>query len=404
MIEPMSEASSPGPPARLPAETTAGSRNDLLPMAAAPSRPLRILHVYKDYPPVMGGIENHIAMLARAQAAAGHQVSVLVTSPRGPGGESTEAGVRVIRVRRWATLASTPISPALVRRLGQLEADVYHLHSPYPVAELAWLIWRRHPMVLTYHSDVVRQRLLGALWRPFLRMLLRRADRILPTNPPYVESSIELRRVRDRITIVPLGIDPARFEGVDRRSARARFGPGPKLVFVGRLRYYKGLGVLIEALTRLPEARLLVVGTGPMGETWRARAAELGLEDRIEWLGDVPDDELPQVYAAGDIFVLPAVARSEAFGIVLMEAMASGLPCVSTELGTGTSWVNQDGRTGRVVPPEDPAALAGALRELLADPEGRRAMGAAARQRVGQELSAERLVQRVMDIYAEVGA
>lgn len=364
--------------------------------------PWRILHVYKDYPPVMGGIEGHLHMLAAAQAARGHDVTVLVTAPTGPTRTTIEDGVRVIRARRLATLASTPISPALWRALRRQPAEVVHLHSPYPIGELAWLAGGRRPMVLTYHSDVVRQRLLGRIWSPWLRRVLRRADRILATSPRYVDSSAFLSPLRSRVRVVPLGIDPARFEALDREAARARYGAGPNLVFVGRLRYYKGLSTLIEALPWLPRARLLVAGTGPMGDAWRSLAERLGVDDRIDWLGDVSDADLPTVYAAGDVFVLPAVARSEAFGIVLLEAMAAGLPCVSTELGTGTSWVNQEGVTGRVLPPNAPAKLAKALGELLADDALRERMGRSARARVASEFTAERLVERVLQVYAEV--
>lgn len=371
--------------------------------AESPFRALSICHIYKDYPPVMGGIEHHLQALAQAQAAAGHRVTVLVTGEGLRSHRSTESGVQVIRAGRLAKLASTPISPALAWALARQKPDVFHLHSPYPVGEAAWLLGRRRPMVLTYHSDVVRQRRLGKFWFPFLHAILGRADRILATSPNYVESSPHLRRFRQRVSVVPLGIDPARFATLNREAARLQYGAGPNLIFVGRLRYYKGLGSLIRALPLMPQApRLSVVGTGPMGETWRALASELGVADRIHWLGDVSEADLPQVYAAGDLFVLPAVARSEAFGIVLLEAMAAGLPCISTDLGTGTSWVNQDGRTGRVVPPDDPPALAAAINTLLADPELRRRMGQAARERVETELSQALMVRRVEAIYRKV--
>lgn len=364
---------------------------------------MHILHVYKDYAPVVGGIENLVRSMAEAQAAAGHQVTVLVTRPEpGPGTDTVEGGIRVIRARRLANLASTPISPGLVRILPRLRPDITHLQAPYPVAEAAWLLGGRHPLVVSYQSDVVRQRVLGRLWAPCLRRLLDQADRILASSPNYVESSPFLRRVRGKVQVLPLGIDPAPFLAADRAAARARYGDGPTLVFVGRLRYYKGVDVLIDALAELPGPRLLVAGVGPEGEALRARAEARGVADRVTWLGDVPDADLPGVYAAGDVFVLPAVARSEAYGLVLVEAMASGLPVLSTELGTGTSWINQDRRTGRVVAPRDAHALAGALRELLADPEGRAAMGAAARERALDALSAERMNRRLLALYAEL--
>lgn len=372
-----------------------------------------ILHVYKDYPPVKGGIEGHIALLARAQAAAGHRVTVLVTDPTGRGSDKDEDGVRVIRARRLATVASTPLSLDLPLRLGRLRPDLCHLHSPYPVAELAWLLRGRHPMVLTWHSDVVRQRLLGALWAPGQRALLARADRVLATSPRYAATSPFLRRVPpERLRVVPLGIRPPA-QAPDPARARARFGAGPNLVFVGQLRYYKGLGRLLEALAllRREEAaagrgasrpQLLVAGRGPMEAAWRAQAAALGLADQVRWLGALDDGGRDLLLAAGDLYVLPAVARSEAFGLALLEAMAAGLPLLSTELGTGTSWVNQHEVTGLVVPPEDPASLAAALRRLLADEGQRQAMGRAAKARFDQHFTATAMLAAVEGSYREV--
>lgn len=377
--------------------------------ASGGSRSRHILHVYKDYPPVMGGIEGHVALLARAQAAAGHRVTVLVTDPDGGGSEADDQEVRVIRAGRLATIASTPLSLALPRHLAQLRPDLCHLHCPYPVAELAWLLRGRHPMVLTWHSDVVRQRLLGAVWSLGQRMLLARADRVLATSPRYAASSAFLRRVPpERLRVVPLGIQaPALRPDPDR--ARERFGAGPNLVFVGQLRYYKGLGSLLEALALLRQEsagalrpRLLVAGRGPMETAWRAKGAALGLEDQVRWLGALDDRDRDLLLAAGDLYVLPAVARSEAFGLALLEAMAAGLPLLSTELGTGTSWVNQHGVTGLVVPPKDPAALAEALRRLLSDDEGRRAMGRAAKARFDEHFTAAAMLAAVDAVYQEV--
>jgi len=363
---------------------------------------MRILHVYKGYPPVTGGMENHLCLLAEAQAAAGHDVTVLVTASGRRSEREVRRGVRVVRAGRWATLSSAPLSIALARVLRAEEPDLTHLHCPYPVGEAAWLAWGRRPMVLTYQSDIVRQRWLGALWAPGLRRVLDRADRILASSPPYVESSPFLRPLRHKVTVVPLGIDPRPFVTVDRAAARGRLGDGPTLLFVGRLRYYKGLEVLIDALSALPDVRLAVVGTGPMGDTWRRRAETHGVSDRITWLGDVAGDALPLTLAAADVFVLPSTRRSEAYGLAMVEAMATGLPVISTELGTGTSWVNQDGVTGRVVAPGDARALATAVRELVGDAALRRRMGEAGRARVVSDLSAERMIERVQAVYADV--
>jgi len=175
----------------------------------------------------------------------------------------------------------------------------------------------------------------------------------------------------------------------------------PNILFVGRLRYYKGLQYLLEAMRAL-EAHLLVVGSGPMEEAWRRLAGELGVADRVTFLGEVPDEELPAFYHLCDLFVLPASHRSEAFGVVQIEAMAAGKPVVCTELGTGTSYVNVHGETGLVVPPRDPAALVDAIRRLLADPELRRRLGERGRERAVREFSAGVMADRVASLYQEL--
>jgi len=366
-----------------------------------------VLHVYKDYPPVLGGIEAHLGLVARSQAAAGWRVTVLVTDPVGQGSIAVEDGVTVIRARRLATVASTPLSLALPAALARLRPDLCHLHCPYPVGELAWLAFGRRPMVVTWHSDIVRQRFLGALWAPGQRAILRRASRVLATSPNYARTSSFLSRVPPaRLRVLPLGI-AAPIARPDPIAARARFGPGPALAFVGQLRYYKGLGLLLDALAALraqggPQPRLLVVGRGPMEAEWRAQARAGGLEDQVSWLGNLADAERDRVLAASDVFVLPAVARSEAFGLVLLEAMAAGLPLITTELGTGTSWVNQHEETGLVVPAGDAVALAAAVRRLLEDGRSREAMGARARQRFSASFTAARMLADLDRIYEEV--
>lgn len=359
---------------------------------------MKILHIYKDYFPVLGGIENHIRALAEAQAAAGHAVTVLVCDP-GPRTRAVElAGVRVVKAGRLRTVASMPLSLSQPWLTLRQRADVIHVHSPYPLGELSgWLLGRGAALVITHHSDVVRQQGWLRLYAPLLRLVLRRADRIIATSPRYIETSAWLRPVADRCTVAPLGVDADRFTPPSQPFA----GP-PTLLFAGRLRYYKGLDTLLHALPNLPGVRLTVIGDGPQRGVWTALAQALGLADRVRWLGEIADADLPAHYHRAHLFVLPANARAEAFGTVLLEAMASGLPCVTTEVGTGTSWVVQDGVVGRVVPPNEPAALATAIGELLADPARLAEMGRAARARVLAEFAQDRMVERVLAVYEDV--
>jgi rhamnosyl/mannosyltransferase len=360
---------------------------------------MRILHLYKAYPPAVGGMENHVRALSLAQARAGHQVTVLATDHETTGPVDGGAGaVRVVRVPRRLTLASVPLAPGFLLALARESPDITHLHAPYPMGELAQLLaGRARPYVVTYQADVVRpdQPALLALYRPLLRLVLRRARRVLATSSQYVASSPYLGRVRDRTVVVPLGVDTDRFGPGPRPPA----GP-PTVLFVGRMRHYKGVDALLHAMRAVPApARLLLAGDGPMRAGWERLRDVLGLGDRVAFLGQVPDETLPALYRSADVFVLPSTSRAEAFGLVLLEAMASGLPCVTTEVGSGTSYVVQDGVTGLVVPPRDPAALAGALSRLVADPALRARMGDAGRARAVAEFPEARMVRRVEEVY-----
>jgi len=367
------------------------------------SRPIRVLHVYKDYHPVVGGIENHLRLLAEGQAARGLDVTVLVTSQTGRTEHAVLNRVRVIKAARLATVSSTPISAMLFLWMARLRPDIVHLQFPYPVGEVAnlWL-GRARRTVISYQSDIVRQRGLLRLYRPLLWRVLDRADCLIASTPNYVETSPYLSRFRDKVEVIPLGIQPERFlrESPAAAAIRRTYG-APFLLFVGRLRYYKGLDVLIRAMPGIA-ATLVVVGTGPMESEWRRLASQVGVEDRVIFVGDVSDDELPGYYQACDVFVLPASERSEAYGLVQLEAMASARPVICTELGTGTSYINQGGITGLVVPAGDAEALATACCRLLGDEGARRDMGARGRERVLAEFTADTMVERVVSLYRRV--
>lgn len=378
---------------------------------------MRILHVYKDYAPVVGGIENHLRMLAEGQAARGHDVAVLVTSLDNRTHVERIGGVRVIYAARLATLSSTPVSSALFRLLDRERPDIIHLHFPYPWGEAAnHLFGHAHRTVMTYHSDIVRQRFLRMVYGPLLNRVLSKVDALIATSPNYVKTSPVLERWRSKCVVVPLGIDPTPFMFASP-VLHAPPGPGEKgygsagdtgkmagtLLFVGRLRYYKGLGYLLRAMTGLPTARLIIVGTGPMEKAWRLLTAELRIANRVSFLGEVSGSELPILYRECELFVLPCSERSEAFGVVQLEAMASGKPVVSCDVGTGVAWVNQNDVTGLIVPPRDPNALSAAIGRLLRDKRLAERMGAAGRDRVLAEFTGEKMVERVMRVYESAG-
>ncbi|MBI4831274.1 MAG: glycosyltransferase, partial [Candidatus Lindowbacteria bacterium] len=337
---------------------------------------MKILHVYKDYyPPVVGGIEKHIAQLCNYFKQK-HEVTVLVCNRRPFTSIENVDGVTVIKVGQVGRLQSAPLAPTFPLWLRRLEADIVHFHMPNPTCEFSYLLaGSPGTMVVTYHSDIIRQELLLRFYRPFLQRFLARARVIMPTSSIYADTSPFLREVRSKCQVVPLGIDTHMIE-----SAGSRLGPeigklhnifGPDFIlFVGKIRYYKGLQFLIEAMPKI-NVPLVVVGSGPMEDDLRALAANYGVADKTHFVGELTEDDLWVFYHACSLLVLPSVYRSEAYGLVQLEAHACAKPVVSTRLGTGVEFVNMDGKTGLVVPPADSAALAGAINELLGDPERR---------------------------------
>lgn len=368
---------------------------------------MRVVHVYKDYhPPVRGGIEQTIERMARWQVAAGHDVTVLV-SASGEREDRTEVvnGVRVVRVAERARALSSPLCPGFPDALAAERADLWHLHSPNPLGEVSWQ-WVRPQgaMLFTYYCDLTRQRALLPLYGPLVHALFRRADALHAISQQALERPDSLvAPFRDRFRVVPLGIDTEPLLTLDRMRAGAvalrHLHGDPFVLFVGRLRHYKGLDVLLEAMPRV-RARLVIVGDGPMGESLRVQSARLGLADRVHFVGSVSDEVLHDHLAAAAVGVLPSSGPAEAFGLAMVEYMAAGLPVLSTELGTGTSFVNQHGVTGLVVPPLNPGALGTALQRLLADPEACHQMGAAGRARVRELFTTATMMRGMDELYA----
>lgn len=367
-------------------------------------RKTKILHVYKDYYPVLGGIENYIRTLAEFQTGNGYDVTVLATSETARTSVRTINGVTVIKAGRITKLSSTPVSLSLFAWVRRLDPDITHLHFPYPVGEFAHLLLgRSEHTVITYHSDIVKQTAILLFYHPFLVRILKKADRIIATSSQYIKSSPYLRNVQDKCVVVPLGIDINRFRQADElisNNIRARYRDHFLLLFVGRLRYFKGLRYLIDAM-RSVDATLLIIGTGPEEKPLKDQVMREKLGGKIHFLNDVPDSDLPAYYNACDIFVLPSSHRSEAFGTVLIEAMASGKPVISTELGTGTSFVNVHGVTGYVVPPRDPRSLARSIADLQNNISLRFEFGQNARRRA-EDFTNALLNTRVINVYKEV--
>ena len=370
---------------------------------------MQVTHVYKDYfPPVYGGIEQHLNALCGGLTARGVKVRVLVANRRLSTSVEDHDGVGVIRAACLGRLASAPLSvslPLWIRRLDR-ETDVYHFHFPNPVGEVAAVCgMTRRPYVVTYHSDIVRQRYAMPVYGAVVRRFLRRASRVIVASPNHVSMSPFLRTVAERCVVIPYGIDTQWLSAANEGAVaawRKRLGE-PLVLFVGRFRHYKGIEVLLSAMTHV-RGSLALVGSGAGEAALRDHVRRLGLDTRVTFLGHLDPEELRALYHACDVFVLPSTNKAEAFGLVQLEAMACARPVVSTALGTGTTFVNQHDVTGLVVPPNEPEGLGAAIQRLLDDDDRRRRMGVAGRQRVSQEFTLERMVGRTMAVYAQIAA
>ena len=367
---------------------------------------MRVLQVYKAaLPHSMGGVERVIDGIASGLLGAGHEAEVLAIGPRRE--TLVQApGYRVHTVPADFERASCPVAVAalpLLRKLAE-RADVVHYHAPWPWADALHLLGaaRGRPTVVSYQSDVVRQRVLGTLYRPLMHAFLRRADRIVASSPDYVASSPVLARHRERTRVVPIGIaDAPPPESLAQRATTwlERAG-GPFLLFLGVLRYYKGLRFLLEAIAGT-SMRLVIAGDGPLRVELEAHAQRLGLSGQVLFAGRVEDEDKWALIDACRAVVLPSHLRSEAYGVALVEAASRGRPMVSCAMGTGTSFINRHGETGYTVPPADSLALKAALERLCADDAEAARMGTAARLRYLDGLRLEDMVAGLLKVYAE---
>jgi glycosyltransferase involved in cell wall biosynthesis len=370
---------------------------------------MRVLQLGKYYYPYMGGIENHLYLLCN-ELKREVCLDVLVCNSQRANVTDEVDGVRVTRCYELAKVKSTSICPTMPFELSRRRYDVVHVHFPHPMGVMSYLLgWRahRHAVVVTYHSDIVNQVNLLKAYRPFMDLLLERADAILCTSPDYMSGSEVLAPFLKKCHVVPYGIDISQFEATEdvlaRAAAiRARFRNRPLLLGVGRLIYYKGFEHAIRAMAEI-DAELVIIGTGPLQGSLERVAREAGVADRVHFVGEVHNQDLTPWYYACDLYVLPSTVKSEAFAIVQLEAMACGRPIVNTAIpDSGVPFVSRAGESGLTVPPGDTPAFAAAVRKLLTNPELARSFGEAGRARVKQEFSKEVMTRRVLSVYRDV--
>ena len=370
---------------------------------------LRVTHLGKYFHPANGGIERTVRVLAHEQAMLGCSVRVIcMDHERGRATHVEQDGpVEVVRLRRAASFCKLDYCPGLPRLIRDSEADLLHLHTPNPSMILGLMLsGDRRPLVVSHHSDVVKQRLLRLLFGPFERACYDRARLVLAMSPPYVAGSALLRRCTDRVAVLPIGLELAPFldpspEVVAQSDLLRRTYPGPLWFSCGRLVYYKGLETALHALRSVP-GTLLIAGDGPARTHLERLAARLHLEDRVRFLGKIArDDDLAAYYLAPDAFWFPSNARSEAYGLVQVEAMASGCPVINAAIPhSGVPWVSRHDETGLTVPVDDPAAFAAAALRLLEEPGLRDRLAAGARARAIAEFQCDAMGRRSLALYS----
>ena len=372
-----------------------------------PGAPLRVLHVYRTYyPDSQGGIEELIRQICLYTKSRGIDNRLLSLSPNASPLVLRRNEASVYRARRDVEVASCGMSLQAFTMHDRLArwADLIHYHFPWPFGDLLHLTSRvKRPTVLTYHSDIVRQRVLRLLYRPVMNRFLRNVDCIVGTSPNYFATSDVLRRFQDKVEIVPIGLNEHTYPEVSpdiRAQMRGRYGEG-FFLFIGVLRYYKGLHILLDACANA-SFRAVIAGSGPTERELLDQARRLRL-DNVSFAGHVSNEEKVALLSLCRGVVFPSYLRTEAFGVALLEGAMFGKALISTEAGSGTSHVNIGGETGLVVAPGSAPALRQAMDRIHECPELAGEMGRRARQRFDQLFTGDLMGERYDAIYRSLG-
>lgn len=375
---------------------------------------IRVLQVNKLYYPVTGGIERIVQQLAEGLCEE-TDTKVLVCRKKGRTIVERIAGIEVTRASSVGMFSSLPLSVSFLwkfRRMAK-DRDIIHIHMPFPLGDLAcFLSGYKGRVILWWHSDIVRQKKLMKLYHPLMEWLLRRADCIIVATQGHIDGSEYLKPYQDKCRIIPFGVDPRIEKEADRWYEKGGTSEKSeeknaivKYLFVGRLVYYKGCCTMIEAFAQVAKMnsglRLDIVGTGPLEPELKKQTEKLGLTDWIHFHKGVSDDELIEFFKECDVFVLPSLQRSEAFGLVQIEAMAFGKPVINTKLPSGVPYVSLHGETGLTVEPGNVTELAEALQYMAEHPEERCQMGERARVRMEEQYRMDKMLKRVLRLYEE---
>lgn len=372
----------------------------------------RIIHLAKYYSPDQGGIESVTQTLAKGASIAGYDVKVVCFANHAAAGEEVLDGINVLRSSKAGVIASQPIGFGYFFDClrSSKPGDLVHLHMPNLLAAFcALLMPYKIRLLVHWHSDVVKKGLLGALTYPLQYLILCRADAIVATSPTYVSSSILLSRFKNKITVIPIGIN-----GMFMPMAPIKlpekleiFIKERKIVLaVGRLVTYKGFENLVMAARHLePKIAIVIVGDGPLGPSLESLIKDLCLEDRVILAGRLNENCLKKLFNISSVYCMSSINKAEAFGVVMLEAMSCGLPIVATSIsGSGVPWVNKHGFSGLNVPTHDPRSLAEAINLILSSEDLRAQFSRGAKERFNNEFTAEISISRMLTLYSKLFA
>lgn len=369
---------------------------------------MKILQVGKFYP-VKGGVEKVMYDIMTGLSA--NKINCDMLCAAIPGQSSGEFRIneysRLYCMPTLLKLAATMLSPRMILKMRSLRNsyDVVHIHHPDPMACIAlFFSGYKGKVILHWHSDILKQKLLLKLFAPFQQWLINRADVVVGTTPVYVKESPFLQTVQDKVTHIPIGIEPLQPDAVRVEEIR-RLYKGKKIIFsLGRLVEYKGFSYLIDAASKLGDDYVILIGgTGPLQKDLQTQIDKQGLQERVLLLGYIHDDDIPNYFEASELFVLSSVMKTEAFAIVQIEAMSCGTPIVATRIKeSGVSWVNQHKISGLNVPVRDAHALADAILRFFSDKDLQHRLAKGAKERFNTFFTRDQMTRKCMDLYSEL--
>ena len=371
---------------------------------------LKILQVNKLYYPLTGGVERVVQQIAEGLQEK-TDMKVLVCQTKGKTIYEEVNGIFVCRQKSIGMIGNLPIPLGFIHQFRKMakDRDVVHIHMPFPFADIACLLsGYKGKIVIWWHSDVVRQKKIMFFYRPFMELLLKRADRIVVATQGHIEGSLYLKPYREKCCIIPFGVekriekDADEYFGMENTKKEWKDRGKVNFLFVGRLVYYKGCKILLEAFQKIENATLTIVGNGSLEMELREYVKEHHMNNKVTFAGYVEDERLPLYFKQCDVFVLASTARSEAFGLVQIEAMSYGKPVINTALKSGVPYVSLHEKTGLTVEPGNVKSMEQAIRWMVEHPKEREEMGRSARIRVKKEFGLDDMLTKVYELYEEV--